>query len=360
MLILTLTISAFDPDGETSGIGSVAGDYSAVFPLLVVSVFVALMVSRDVVFYKKQRERGDIMAVPEVLCEPGMSGRPVVVGYESEENVLGERSSEDSDFPVSVSSSDFPDGSNVRVVHDSATQRDIDSAFDQKLAVSRATTAARRGLAGKPVDPLIDPVEGANTHLGMITSENDYDESLKFDTTVATVKDPLAGLDELLSRPPLEPKESLKKIRQKHRRALSAPIVAIPPDMRERSRGKAGPSNPFSRDRSNSSSSRFVLNRVMSYGEVQEHQPSLIEQARLRAASGAADSRHRRVPSLKGGRHSRRSSDSSFFGELGRSTITPEKAETSGALSMEDIEQTFNHVLQQQLAPSNASPRPYP
>ena len=60
MLILTLTISAFDPDGETgSGFNTVAGDYSAVFPLLVVSVFVSLMVSRDTIFYKMQRERGD-------------------------------------------------------------------------------------------------------------------------------------------------------------------------------------------------------------------------------------------------------------------------------------------------------------
>jgi hypothetical protein len=65
MLILTLTISAFD-QGDSSGTGYTAGDYSAVFPLLVVSVFVSLMISRGTVFYAAQRSRGDIMALPEV------------------------------------------------------------------------------------------------------------------------------------------------------------------------------------------------------------------------------------------------------------------------------------------------------
>ena len=29
-------------------------------------------------FYKEQRNRGDILAVPQVLCEPGMEGQPLV------------------------------------------------------------------------------------------------------------------------------------------------------------------------------------------------------------------------------------------------------------------------------------------
>jgi hypothetical protein len=49
MLILTLTISAFDPEEGSDG-AQVAGDYSAVFPLLVVSVFISLMV-RDRCFH---------------------------------------------------------------------------------------------------------------------------------------------------------------------------------------------------------------------------------------------------------------------------------------------------------------------
>jgi hypothetical protein len=57
MLILTLTISAFDPEEGSDGINKVGGDYSAVFPLLVVSVFISLMMSRDTVFYGSQRSR---------------------------------------------------------------------------------------------------------------------------------------------------------------------------------------------------------------------------------------------------------------------------------------------------------------
>jgi hypothetical protein len=75
MLLLTLTISTFQEDGTSF---SMAGDYAAVFPLLVVSCFVSLMVTRGVVFYKQQRCRGDIIASPEVLCEPGKVGQPMM------------------------------------------------------------------------------------------------------------------------------------------------------------------------------------------------------------------------------------------------------------------------------------------
>lgn len=72
MLILTLTISTFKSEivaGQQFIIG-----YSAIFPLLVVSCFVPLMLARDTVFYAKQRCRGDIVAIPQVLCEPMQEG----------------------------------------------------------------------------------------------------------------------------------------------------------------------------------------------------------------------------------------------------------------------------------------------
>jgi hypothetical protein len=71
ILILTLTIDAFVPEDGALRQRKVAGDYSAVFPLLTVAVFVALQISRHVIFYEKQRSRGDIQALPEALCEPG-------------------------------------------------------------------------------------------------------------------------------------------------------------------------------------------------------------------------------------------------------------------------------------------------
>eukprot|EP00588_Corethron_pennatum_P031724 CAMPEP_0194348544 /NCGR_PEP_ID=MMETSP0171-20130528/106589_1 /TAXON_ID=218684 /ORGANISM="Corethron pennatum, Strain L29A3" /LENGTH=881 /DNA_ID=CAMNT_0039115895 /DNA_START=100 /DNA_END=2746 /DNA_ORIENTATION=- len=52
------------------------GDYSAVFPLLVVACYVSLIAAQKTIFYKTQRGRGDIIAVPEVLCEPRKEGNP--------------------------------------------------------------------------------------------------------------------------------------------------------------------------------------------------------------------------------------------------------------------------------------------
>jgi hypothetical protein len=88
ILILTLTIDAFDPKGDVGGDAKVAGDYSAVFPLLTVAVFVAQQVSRNTIFYEKQRSRGDIMALPEVLCEPGKVGKPLVMDYDGRPHEL--------------------------------------------------------------------------------------------------------------------------------------------------------------------------------------------------------------------------------------------------------------------------------
>ena len=53
ILILTLTIDAFVPEDYALRNIKVAGDYSAVFPLLTVAVFVALQISRKTTFYEK-------------------------------------------------------------------------------------------------------------------------------------------------------------------------------------------------------------------------------------------------------------------------------------------------------------------
>ena len=72
MLILTLTISTFSPQDENPYFG-MAGDYAAIFPLLVISVFISMIMSQGMVFYTEQQNRGDILAVREVLQEPGVS-----------------------------------------------------------------------------------------------------------------------------------------------------------------------------------------------------------------------------------------------------------------------------------------------
>jgi hypothetical protein len=79
MLILTLSISAFKPEEPSES--NKAGDYSAVFPLLVIAVFTALMASVGTTFYSAQTSRGDIVAVPEILCRPGRTGNPIITQF---------------------------------------------------------------------------------------------------------------------------------------------------------------------------------------------------------------------------------------------------------------------------------------
>lgn len=66
VLVLTLTITSFTSETKS---GTLAGDYSAIFPLLVVACFVPLLAARKTTFYGKQRCRGDISATTWVLSK---------------------------------------------------------------------------------------------------------------------------------------------------------------------------------------------------------------------------------------------------------------------------------------------------
>jgi Voltage gated chloride channel len=99
MLILTLSISAFKP--EEVGESNKAGDYSAVFPLLVIAVFTALMTSVGTTFYPSQTSRGDIVAVPEILCRPGRSGNPIVTQFGGSDSDSGSMATISSDVEPS-------------------------------------------------------------------------------------------------------------------------------------------------------------------------------------------------------------------------------------------------------------------
>jgi Chloride channel protein EriC len=66
VLVLTLTITSFTSETKS---GTLAGDYSAIFPLLVVACFVPLATARGTTFYAKQRCRGDISATTWVLSK---------------------------------------------------------------------------------------------------------------------------------------------------------------------------------------------------------------------------------------------------------------------------------------------------
>jgi hypothetical protein len=72
MLILILTISVFKE--QVIGYQQFSIGYSALFPLLATSCIVPLILARDTIFYSKQRGRSDIVAIPQVLCEPMEEG----------------------------------------------------------------------------------------------------------------------------------------------------------------------------------------------------------------------------------------------------------------------------------------------
>jgi len=333
MLILTLTISAFDVE-DTNSPFDVAGDYSAVFPLLVVSVFISLMASRDTVFYNTQRSRGDITAVPEVLCQPGMEGAPLIVAHQqdSDEYSYGSGSfttESGSDIELAIS----PRNS----TEESLTQQEIEKAFAKAASTN--------------LSPLQEKKPPVDAFAARATSD-EYGGGVQLTS---------ARLDELLHEP--IPKKPEKR---KHRRTQSAPMwpqappIPAPKTHRSRQNSKdwgavdtAAPPTPESRSRTNSIGSQKDLIHVASFGEILDHQPSLMEQARMRAASSVIDSapptpRHRRVPSMPsnasagGGRHKRVPSlPMGRSRQHSRNSSQSSQSGLGGALTPTDIEQSL-------------------
>jgi hypothetical protein len=290
ILILTLTIDAFDPKEIVGGALKVAGDYSAVFPLLTVAVFVALQVSRQTVFYEKQRSRGDIMALPEVLCEPGKEGRPLVMDYDGHLHELDE-----SDYEYETDSeSDSEELSEAsRTVDGETTQRDIEANFEAKSNTIMGQSSP---------DLVTKPTQGPLRRLSSTSSEGSskapsplpprpQDAKPRKPPVIVENKKPkvnLRTLDDLLNGP-IEGKKSACE--KKHRRTRSEPGVGVVlTDQRiktilNRKLETSAPALP------RKPSGGVALKRVNSFGQVDQKQPSLIDQARRRAASSATAER---------------------------------------------------------------------
>ena len=245
MLILTLTISTFDSDVDPNG--STAGDYSAVFPLLVVSVFVSLMTTRATTFYTSQTSRGDITAVPEVLCEPGMQGRPLIFEYDGD----GDSHESSCDYPTT--DDDLSAGE-----HQSAPKWDFDAQH----------TAA-------------DPFQGTNNQRLPLTAQalaSAPSEQMRPAVAAPSQIHAMDRLDDLLSRP------------------LGSVKHVVETDATKLGMSPASPT--IGRARSNSASSaRGAHVRISCYGELQEQRPSLMDQARKGAATADRFETHRRVSS---------------------------------------------------------------
>jgi hypothetical protein len=274
MLILTLTISAFNPDtNDSDGPNMVAGDYSAVFPLLVVAVFVSLMFSRETVLYKTQRSRGDITAVAEVLCRPGMEGSPLVLDYDHH--------SDESD-----------------------ANSDADEASDVELAKSTGAFVFNKFYATDIVRTSHREIEEACAEIKSESAQK------KNNDAVTSLDRSSSRLDELLGISKVKDTD-IVPTKHSHRRTFSdipllptrAARLSDSPSARTRShsRDRSEAKHSIHHERSDSmNSQQSLLVRVPSFGDIQahQHQPSLLDQARMRSASTAAESKHRRVPSL--------------------------------------------------------------
>lgn len=329
MLILTLTINAFS---ENDAGPATAGDYSAVFPLLVVSCFVSLMVTRDTVFYKEQRSRGDIMAAPEVLCEPGKEGMPMVVDhigdedYDSEDSSFYASSSNDDDDSImaqtGIRHNDMSSSSPRRPVDALLTQVDIEEAFLKAQLKDREASNMIYSAAPQDVEERRPP---------SIEALNRMDSDRKLTLHQDPCRDKLT---ELLSKPfDKKPKGN------RHRRVRSTNDVdptLPPPSFRKPGHSRSGSNISIGRrSRSDSQGSRKSITderlmHVTSFGELSNFHPSLFDHARQRSASMV-----NRPPSLpKSGRHSRKSSDVSISGYS-------DVIVAGGVLSHEDVERSF-------------------
>ena len=333
MLILTLTINTFEGSG---------GDYSAVFPLLVVSCFISLMITRGHIFYKQQRCRGDIIASPEVLCEPFKEGMPEYPQHYAN----------DSD---SWYSSTFDDGTmsdestsiQQRAVPSRTTADDIEREFIefQQNAINERSPQSKRidEILATPLDPSSraarDPqrVQSSgyvNINIGDEDSQGQSERSRVI--SVAVDRTPQKGSHHR--------RTSSTGGHSRHS-SITSGVISL--HRRQQSMDRSVRSGS-TRERADSTGSQSrsgtptqaILQQVSSYGEISDFQPSIMNQARTRASSVTRISRP--GPS---GRHSRSGSNASasmIRQNMGAISV----GEDAGGLSQDDLERSFNAMMQ--------------
>lgn len=279
ILILTLTIDAFVPENSASRTLKVAGDHSAVFPLLTVAVFVALQISRQIIFYEKQRSRGDIQALPEALCEPGKEGKPLVMDYDGKLHALDE-----SDYDYETVSEDDSDTHNTAINFTSLSQDDIEADFQAKQN-SKISSTTRKSVK---IFLNVDSNENSFEKLSTVSSDNSSSRKIMTNekrTKLRREGGKVEAFNKLLNgsiQSSTNKKISSDDEREEraHRRTQSEPFVLE--DINHRMDAMYLSSSFIC---SNNSWKKPVLKRVDSYGEIDQEQPSLMDQARRRAAS---------------------------------------------------------------------------
>jgi hypothetical protein len=292
-----------------------------------------------------------------------MQGRPLVVDYDRMDGdsfSFGSRSggsasrSRGSDVELARSNSaEQLNAPTVRTIEEPITQGDIERAFQEAASARQGPGEVHR--FDRPPPPAPQP-KALQTIVDSLELDGSFDQRNE--------QVPLSSrrLDELLSRP-IESMRS-RPTPPLHRRSQSAPVYeppekiieedAVDINLEKKNRGQERIDSfrfDGARERSNSASSRGNLVRISSFGEVQEHQPSLLDQARLRSATSDVVSRHRRIPSLTSSarptpRHSRKNSESSNMSSSGPPSLSKE----SGTLSIDDIEETFKSAAYESFA----------
>ena len=295
MLILTLTISSFAPSQKLGA--TLGGDYSAIFPLLVVSCFVSLMLTRNIVFYKKQCSRGDIIASPEVLCEPRKEGTP--------------------GFPVHQDAFSYSDHSYSSSFSDSRADDESSSDDSSYHNNTKHTMQLSREEIEKRFSQQQQHISQMNTYNSQ-TNYNSGDHETKGAISTAITQEflkPKDRLDELLSKP-MDTKDPSPKSRRRTKSDLPDLKFLRPgtptqqPPRRHVRHSSIGlkesyvPITSSLRDRIPSSDSSR-LSKVSSYGEIREYQPDLMNQGRQRASSANKSPMTKIKARPPRGRHSR-------------------------------------------------------
>ena len=348
MLILTLTISNFSEEGVDA-----SGDYSAVFPLLVVACFISLMCTRSTVFYSKQRSRGDIIATPENLCEPMKHGEV--------------------EFPVTGDGIAYDDS--IHSTDSSMKEDDSSSESDYELremVSANNRISSERSMLSKPNKYMDERSSPSSLEADLSVSHRNSDETSlsqrEGGTTDSASLSPLRNFSNS-SNMSERGKPTIPKLQKPnmHRRTRSdgGHLFHGRPGMFDRrstlkrsgsldkSRGRSSPvseshsvehsgntgSNTGLRERVRSRDysrpatpdSQLDKRRVLSYGEV-KFEPDLMDQARQRAATRHSQTRNL-IP-----KHKQSSRPSSNRSSMNQSTLADA---TAGALSQEDIERAF-------------------
>uniref|UniRef100_A0A7S2KZS1 Chloride channel protein n=1 Tax=Leptocylindrus danicus TaxID=163516 RepID=A0A7S2KZS1_9STRA len=345
MLILTLTISSFSEEGVDT-----SGDYSAVFPLLVVACFISLMCTRSTVFYAKQRSRGDIIATPENLCEPMKHGEvefPRAEGMVYDSDMCTSSSYKEDDDDESSTSTEYELAEVVVGTNKIPSERSM-------LSKSKRYADERSSPSSLEADMSVS--------LNRPSDETSLSQRDGTDSASLSPRRNFSNSSNLSERGKIIPKSS-----NFHRRTRSdgGHNLTRPGMFDRRSTFKRSGSFDKSRSRLNSKDSDSIhysngganlglrervssrdysrpdtpdsqtMMKVTSYGEV-KFEPDLMDQARNRAAT--RHSQRNLIP--RSGRNSRPSSNKS---SMNQSTF----ADTAGALTPEDIERAFVNTQNQ-------------